>query len=173
MGKGNWTMSKVVGMQELVDRLEKMQSIGTKIGNKALNNGGNIVRKAEIEQAKKHDKWSKGIGVNEIKKYRPKTSKSGKRVVDIGLKGSMSSNKKSNSDSRSTQFDKIRGLYFNNYGFYHNITGEYIAGSNWIGKAYEESADEAYEAIKNEILKELNLWWSKMNLIYTPWYWKH
>lgn len=149
-------MSKILGMQELVDRLDKMQQVGTKIGNKALNSGGDVVKKAEIKQAEKHNKWSKGVGVKEIKKFRPKASKSGKRVIDVGLRSSLGSGKY-NKESRSDQWDKVRGLYFNNYGFYHNITGEYIAGSNWIGKAYEESADAAYEAIRNEVLKELNL----------------
>ena len=157
-------MLKVVGMQELVDKLDKMSVAGQKISTKTLNKAGNIVKKAEIQRAKKHNKYSQNVGWKEIKKFSVKRNKNGARVVDIGIKGSVTKSQKrkdleaqKRGDSRPTQWDRIRGLYFNNYGFYHNITGEYIAGSDWFGKAYEDSADEAYGVIRQELLKELDL----------------
>lgn len=156
-------MLKIQGMQQLVDRLEKMEDAGKRASNVALKKAGEVVKAEQVEQAKKiHNKYSEHIGYNEIKKYQVKVGKTGKRTIDIGLKAPKNSkSKKKNSAStyttRTTHWDKIKGLVFNNYGFYHNRTGQYVAGSNWMGKAYDNSCDEAYRVMTNEIIKELGL----------------
>ena len=157
-------MLEVIGMQQLVDKLEKMQDAGNKIANTALQKAGEVIKEAEVEEAKKHNKYSQDVGWKEIKKYRVRVSKKGTKVIDIGLKASRTASQKkkeakakASGAARATHWDKIRGIYFNNYGFYHNRTGEYIAGSNWMGKAYDKSADEAYEIIRQQLITEMDL----------------
>lgn len=157
-------MSQIKGMQELIDKLQKMEDAGNKIANSALREAGEVVKSAEVEEAKKHNKYSEDVGWKEIKKYNVKLSKKGTKIIDIGLKGSQTPSQKkkdakakASGVARATHWDKIKGLYFNNYGFYHNITGEYVAGSNWLGKAYDKSVDDAYEIIRQKLIKEMEL----------------
>lgn len=157
-------MSQIKGMQELIDKLQKMEDAGNKIANSALREAGEVVKSAEVEEAKKHNKYSEDVGWKEIKKYNVKLSKKGTKIIDIGLKGSQTPSQKkkdakakASGVARATRWDKIKGLYFNNYGFYHNITGEYVAGSNWLGKAYDKSVDDAYEIIRQKLIKEMEL----------------
>lgn len=161
-------MSQIKGMQELIDKLQKMEDAGNKIANSALREAGEVVKSAEVEEAKKahtdNSKYSQNVGWKEIKKYNVRLSKKGTKVIDIGLKGSRTPSQKkkdakaqASGVARATHWDKIKGLYFNNYGFYHNITGEYVAGSNWLGKAYDKSVDDAYEIIRQKLIKEMEL----------------
>lgn len=158
-------MLEIKGMDELIQKLEKMEQTPQKITKKALQKAGEHVKDAEVRVAKsEHNKYWEQVGWKEIKKYGVKTRKKGSQVIDIGLKGKRTASQKkkdaknkASGKSRPTHWDKIKGLWFNNYGFYHNRTGQYVAGSDWIGKAYDESTDEAYEIIRTELLKEMGL----------------
>lgn len=163
MGKYNKLMVK--GMDELLEQLKKMDDAPEKVSKKALQKAGNHVRSVEVEIAKaEHNKYSQNVGWKEIKRYGVRTRKTGSQYVDIGLRGKVSANQKkkdqANKDSgksRPTYWDRIKGLWFNNFGFYHNRTGEYVAGTNWIGKAYDESSEEAYRIVKEELVKGMGL----------------
>lgn len=156
---------EVKGMQELIDALDKMEKVGDKTVNKALREAGDYVKDVEVKVAKsKHKKYSDDVGWKELKRYPIKMGKKGGKFVNIGIRASVSGNqkKKEIADAkagvhRATHWDRIKGLFFNNYGFFHNRTGEYIAGSNWIGEAYENSIEEAYSKIREEIEKGLDL----------------
>ena len=65
MGEVN-RMLEVIGMQQLVDKLEKMQEAGNKIANGALQKAGEIIKQAEVQEAKKHSKYSQDVGWKEI-----------------------------------------------------------------------------------------------------------
>lgn len=154
----------VKGVQELIDYFDK---IGNKsVPKKALKKAGEHVRKVEVEVAKsRHREYSRNnaeSGVNHLKSFPPRIRK-GKGYIDIGLKDK---GKKSN-------WDSIRGLYFNHYGFYHNgwhkegtaenrikkgqKKGKYIAGSRWMDTAYEKSSERAYELLEEGLLEGLDL----------------
>lgn len=162
---GKYNKLEVKGMDELLDQLKKMNDAPEKVSKKALQKAGQHVKDVEVEVAKEeHKKYSQDVGWKEIKKYGVRTRRSGSQYVDIGLRGRRTASQKKKDEanklagkSRPTHWDKIKGLWFVNFGFYHNRTGEYIAGSNWIGKAYEESSEKAYRIIKEEIVKGMGL----------------
>ena len=139
-------MVKVEGIQELVAKLQYMQEIPNKVGNKLLRQAGDHVKEVEVETAKKtHHLYSKDVGWQEIKRLPIRSYRSGNKYIDIGVR------------DRGGDWDKIKGLVFNNYGFRHNLTGRYIAGSNWIRTAYDDSSEQAYRIIREGLLKELKL----------------
>ena len=156
---------EVKGMQELIDDLDKILKVGDKTANNALRKAGDYVKKEEVQVAKQvHDKYSENVGWKELKRYPIKTGKRGGKFVNIGIRASVSGKqkKKESEDAkagvyRATHWDKIKGLWFNNYGFFHNRTGRYVAGSNWIEKAYDNSVEGAYEIVRKEIEEGLNL----------------
>lgn len=134
------------GMQELIDKLQRIQDTPRRIGNKVLKEAAEEVKEVEMDVAyNTHRKYSEDVGYKEIKKYGIRTYRSGSKYIDIGLKGT------------GADWQKIKGLYFNNYGFYHNKTGRFIAGSNWIEKAYEQSREKAYKIIKDGLIREMKL----------------
>lgn len=160
---------EVKGMQELIDALEQMQKVGDKTANKALREAGDYVKKVEVQVAKsKHptmpEGYSEDVGWKELKRYPVKIGKKGGKFVNIGIRANVSGKQKLKESKaaeagvhRATHWDKIKGLWYNNYGFFHNKTGKYVAGSNWIEEAYDNSVKEAYSKIREEIEKGLGL----------------
>lgn len=154
---------EVRGMQELIDTLEQMQKVGDKTANKALREAGDYVKKVEVQVAKsKHNKHSEDVGWKELKRYPVKVGRKGGKFVNIGIRANVSGKQKTKESKdaeagvyRATHWDKIKGLWYNNYGFFHNKTGKYVAGSNWIEEAYDNSVEEAYSKIREEIEKGL------------------
>lgn len=154
---------KVEGIQELIDYFDKIGN--KKVPKKALKKAGEYVRKVEVEVAKStHSRYSRkdaNSGANHIKSFPPRIRK-GKGFVDIGLKDK----------GKESNWNAIRGLYFNHYGFYHNgwqtegtaknrikhgKKGKYIAGSRWMDNAYDKSAEGAYEELEKGLLEGLDL----------------
>lgn len=157
---------KVKGMQQMIDDLDKMVKVMDNVSKEALEVAGEIVKDKEVEVAKKeHNEYSEQVGWKEIKRYPVKIgSKRRSKYVNIGIRAQLTSadkkrdeeNKKAGAH-RPTHWDKIKGLWFNNYGFFHNRTGAYIAGSDWIGQAYDKSVDEAYKVIEEKLAEGLGL----------------
>lgn len=161
---------EVKGMQELVDTLDNMLKVGDKTSKEALQKAGDYVKDKEVTVAKRvHGRgngkgYSQDIGWKELKRYPVKMGKKGGKFVNIGIRASVSGTqkKKELADAkagikRATHYDKIKGLWFNHYGFYHNRTGEYVAGTNWMDSAYDDSVEGAYAIIREQIEKELGL----------------
>ena len=154
---------EVKGIQELIDYFDKIGN--KKVPKKALKKAGEHVKKVEKEVAEStHRRYSRNnsqSGAKHLKSFPPRMRK-GKGFVDIGLKEKGGSN-----------WDNIRGLYFNHYGFYHNgwhkegtaenrikhgkQKGKYIAGSRWMDTAYDKSANKAYELLEEGLLEGLDL----------------
>lgn len=156
---------KVKGMQDLVDQLDKMAKVGDKHVNKALNKAGEKVKKTEIEVAERvHNKYSQKVGVKEIKKYPIKVGKRGGKFINIGIRTNVTASQRRKDEankkagkSRATHWDRVKGLFYNNYGFHHNRSGTYIAGSDWLGQAYEESVEEAFREMKETLEEGMGL----------------
>ena len=156
---------EVKGMQELVDTLDKMLKVGDKTSKQALQKAGDYVKEKEVAVAKRtHNKYSENVGWQELKRYPVKMGRKGGKFVNIGIRASVSGKqkKKEMADAkagikRATHWDKIKGLWFAHYGFYHNRTGNYIAGSNWMDTAYDDSVEGAYKIIRENIEKDLGL----------------
>lgn len=161
---------RVLGTKELLAKLQQISDAPQKCSKKALTKAGTHMRKVQVEEAKKeHNKYSEHVGYNEIKKYGVKT-KGSRQYIDIGLRAKMSAKKKMEEDKRKkealakgdkkarvTHWDKVKGLYFNHYGFFHNLTGEYVAGSGWMDNAYDKGSFEAYKIIADVLRSEMGL----------------
>lgn len=149
---------EVKGIQQLIDYFDKIGN--QKVPKKALDQAGKHVLKVEKEVAQStHNKYTRHVGYNNLKSFPPRVRK-GKGTVDIGIKG-------------SSNWDAVKGLYFNHYGFYHNgwhrehtaknriqkgkSSGKYISGSRWMDNAYEKSSSEAYKILERELLEGLKL----------------
>lgn len=157
------------GMKALLDKLEKMSDLSEEQMDEALKEGAKVVKKTEVDLVKKlHNEYSEDVGWKEIQTYKIKKRRNGARIIQTGIRAKVSKGKAPSKNSgkapksgyskpRNTHWNRVRGLWFNNYGFYHNRTGKYVAGSNWIGKAYENSKEEAYKRIRKKVLKELDL----------------
>lgn len=141
---------EVLGMRELVDILHKYHDTPSKVGNKALKQASEIMLKEEkstLRSMHRKDR-STGKGAANLKIGKIKTYPSGSKFVGVGFTKEMMGG--------SENWKNIKGAYFNHYGFYNNRGGKYVAGSNWLGVAYENASDSSYECIKNIIIAELN-----------------
>lgn len=157
---------KVTGLKELTDKLDKMTTHLDKAGKRALEQAGQIVLDEERAVVKStHNKYSENVGINELKKYPVKIgSKHKSKYINIGIRAKLTSTQKKKDSAnkqagmhRPTHWDRIKGLWYNNYGFFHNRTGKYVTGTDWIGTAYERSIDRAYQKIQSELEKEIKL----------------
>lgn len=138
-------------MQQLIDLFEHQTKV--KVSKKALKSAGEYVLEVERDVAEnRHSKFARPEGAKHLKKFPIRTYR-GSAFIDIGIKGKQSKN----ADTRKTEWDMVRGLYFNHYGFFHNRTGKYIAGSRWMDTAFDKSEKRAFEILSQEMLKELEL----------------
>lgn len=140
---------EVIGMSELVDKLNKYHDAPNRVANKALREAGKAMLEHEKSTLKRmHSKdRSTGKGAANLKVSNIKTYSSGNKYVGVGFTKDMMGG--------SDNWKNIKGAYFNNFGFYNNRGGKYVAGSNWLGVAYENGSNECYNIIKNMILLEL------------------
>lgn len=149
----------------MIDSLDKLAKVGDTHGKKALSKAGDKVKEIEVEVVKEtHHKWSQDVGWKELKKYPVKVGKLGGKFINIGIRANVTSTQrkkdekaKQMGDARPTHWDRIKGLWYNNYGFHHVKTGRYIAGSDWISRAYDNSVEEAYRIIREEMEKGMEL----------------
>lgn len=153
---------QVKGMQELIDYFDKIGD--KKTPKKALRKASEHVLKVEKEVAQqKHNKYSRNnadSGRNHLKKFPPRIRKN-QGFVDVGLK-----------EKGSTEWENIKGLYFNHYGFYHNgwhkqgtrknrlkkgkPIGKYIAGTRWMDVAYDKAEKKAFELLEEGLMEGLD-----------------
>lgn len=140
---------EVKGMQELIDKLERYHDTPNKVGNKALKTAGEKMLQYERDTATRiHNKKSTGKGAKHLKVGNVKTYKSGSKFIGVGFTKDILGG--------GDNWKNVKGLYFQHYGYYNHRGGKYVAGSNWLGIAFEAGADTCYNIIKNEILMELN-----------------
>lgn len=137
---------EVVGMQELIDKLNKYHDAPKRVGTKAVKQAGELMLKYEQNTARQmHSKdRSTGKGAAALKVGRVKSYSSGSKFVGVGFTKDMIG-----------KWDDIKGLYFNHYGYHNNRGGKYIAGSNWLGVAFEKGSNSCYEIMKSVIIAEL------------------
>ena len=142
---------QIKGLQELIDDFEHQTKV--KVSKNALKKAGEYVLGVEKDVVGgRHDKWARPMGINNLKKF-PIRSYRGSAFIDIGIKGK----KTKDADKRKTEWSAVRGLFYNHYGFFHNKSGQYIAGSRWMDVAYEKSEEQAFKILSNEMLKEIGI----------------
>ena len=142
---------QIKGLQELIDDFDNQTKY--KVSKNALKKAGEYVLGVEKDVVGgRHDKWARPMGINNLKKF-PIRSYRGSAFIDIGIKGK----KTKDAEKRKTEWSAVRGLFYNHYGFFHNKSGQYIAGSRWMDVAYEKSEEQAFKILSNEMLKEIGI----------------
>lgn len=140
---------EVIGMSELIDKINKYHDTPNKVGNKALKAASQIVlevEKSTLLSMHRKDR-STGKGAANLKVGNIKTYSSGSKFVGVGF---------TKDKMGGASWDDIKGAYFNHYGWYNNRGGNYVAGSNWLGVAYDKAVDASYTTMKNILIAELN-----------------
>lgn len=97
---------KVDGLKQLIDHFDKINDV--KSVKKAVKAGGDYILQVEKEVAgRTHRKYSTGKGVNQLKLSSVRSRKK-RAFIDAGIK------------SGKSDWDSVKGLYYNHYGFYHS-----------------------------------------------------
>lgn len=146
-------MSKSVeikGMAELIDKIERYHESPKKVGNKALKEASNIMLDSErATLLKMHNKdRSTGKGAKNLKVGRIRSYAGGSKYVGVGF------TKDKIGDGEN--WKNIKGAYFAHYGYHEHRSGKYMAGSNWLGVAFDNASSACYNVIKSTLLAEFN-----------------
>lgn len=138
---------ELIGMSELIDKLEKYHEAPKRAANKALRSASEVMLESEkktLLSMHKKDRAT-GKGAKNLKIGKIKTYSSGNKYIGIGFTKDMLGN-----------WNDIKGAYMQHYGYYEHKSGKYMAGSNWLGVAFEDASKKSYEIIKDTLISELN-----------------
>lgn len=129
------------GFDELVNDLNNLGNIGTKIGRKAVEEGSKIVLAQQIKDAPKDKDGEHGadkLKVTNIKKY-----KSGTVVGKVGIDDS--------------NWDEVDHLYYQHYGFELWKNGERVEPHlGWMNDSFKKVKDKASETMINIVGQEID-----------------
>lgn len=135
------------GIDNLLKRLNKLSNIETKEA---------VIEVAKDMQKAIKDKASTfSDNADEIKAFEPRTYANGSSYVDIGIKSS------------DSDWDKIKGLYFQNYGFYNSgwnfkNTHPYIDNHIlWFNEAIQSIENECKSKLKVKLKEEIQKCWKE------------
>ena len=140
------TTFEVRGMSELIDKLNKYHDSPNRVGNKALREAAEVMLESEkstLLSMHKKDRAT-GKGAKSLKVGKVKAYPSGSRFVGVGFTKDMMG-----------EWDDIKGAYMQHYGYYEHRSGKYMAGSNWLGVAFDKSSNSCYNTIKAVMIAEL------------------
>lgn len=130
------------GFDELVNDLNNLGSIGSKIGRKAVEEGAKVVLEQQKKDAPRSDDGDNGadkLDVVQIKKY----SKSGTVVAKIGIS--------------SENWEDTKSLYFQNYGYEHYKSGNRVeVHLGWINDSFKKCKDKASEIMMKHASNEMD-----------------
>lgn len=125
---------KVDGLNNLINTLDELGTVGDRIGKKAVRAGLNIVlkqQKSDAPRAKNTKNSWKCLKIKKLKKY-----KGGTVWGSAGLGGD--------------DWEKWKGLYYQHFGYIHNLSGEKITKHvGWMNESFEKAKQKA----ENEIIK--------------------
>lgn len=129
------------GFDELVRKLESMGKAGNIIANTALKQGAAII----LNKQKQDSPKDTTAGSKELKVGKIKTAKSSKnKYVQVGIVPGI-------------DFQKAKGIYFQNYGYKNHRTGRYHASTLWIDKSFEKVKEKAMSKVLNILQREMKL----------------
>ena len=130
---------KLSGFDDLFDDLNNLGNVGKKIGRKAVQEGSKIV----LEQQKKDAPKNTSESAKNLKVTKVKTYKSGNTWANIGIDGS--------------NFNEVKGLYFNHYGFELWKNGERVEPHvGWMDESLKKVEDKASEKMMQIVSSELD-----------------
>ncbi|MBN1067174.1 hypothetical protein DVW02_04135 [Clostridium botulinum] len=135
---------KINGINNLINKINKLSNIESE---KVVIDVANDMANSIQERASVFSK-----NANEIKAFKPR--KVGNSIyIDVGLKSSES------------DWEKIKPLYFQNYGFYNkgwNFSGQYYIDEHkmWFDEAIQSKENEVKAKLKNELKKQVSECWN-------------
>lgn len=136
----------ISGIDELINKLEKIGRAGKTVANKALKEAGRVVVAQQKIDAPRHkggpSNGKTKHGGDALKVGRIRTSKSKNSYVQIGI-----------TDAKVWEYAK--GIYFQHHGFYNHRAKKYIAGSQWVTKSFKKVKKEAAKVMKDALKKEI------------------
>lgn len=124
---------EIKGINNLLKRLNKLSNIETK---EAVIEVAKDMQKAIQAKASTFSQ-----NADEIKAFEPRTYSNGSSYIDVGLK------------SGDSDWENIKGLYFQNYGF-HNYGWNFINTHPYITN-HLMWFDEAVQNVENDIKSKL------------------
>ncbi|NFL86229.1 hypothetical protein FDB24_00090 [Clostridium botulinum] len=135
---------KINGINNLINKINKLSNIESE---KAV-----IEVAKDMEKAIKYKASTFSKNSNEIKAFEPK--KFGNNIyIDVGLKSSES------------DWEKIKSLYFQNYGFYNkgwNFSGQYYIAEHkmWFDEVVQSKENECKSKLKAKLKEEIYKCWN-------------
>lgn len=138
---------EIKGIDNLLKRLNKLSNIETK---EAVIEVAGDMQKAIQEKASNFSQ-----NADEIKAFEPRTYGNGNTYVDVGLKSS------------DSDWEKIKGLYFQNYGFYNHgwnfiNTHPYIDNHlMWFDEAVQGAENDCKSKLKAKLKEEVQKAWKE------------
>lgn len=131
---------EIKGIDSLLKRLNKLSNIETK---EAVLEVAKDMQKAIQDKASIFSSNS-----DEIKAFEPRTYTNGSSYIDVGLKSS------------DSDWDKIKGLYFNNYGFHPRGGATYVDKHlMWFDEAVQSAENECKSKLKAKLKEEIAKCW--------------
>ncbi|NFT93936.1 hypothetical protein FDF86_16535 [Clostridium botulinum] len=130
---------QIKGINNLINRIGKLSNIESE---KVVVETAKDMEKAIKEKANTFSE-----NADEIKAFEPKKF-GNSTYIDVGLKSSES------------DWDKIKGMYFNNYS-YHPRGGATLVDSHimWFDETVMTKEDEIKAKLKNELKKQVKECW--------------
>lgn len=126
------------GFDELIDKLDKLENVGDKVKRTAVKKGAEIVLKHFKNSAPADTRNSRrSLKVTSTKKF-----KNGDTWSQVGIDRS--------------NWNKTKGLYFQNYGYVHKRSGKKINKHvGWVSKEFKKVEGQASKVIEQEVKNEL------------------
>lgn len=136
----------ISGVDNLLKRLNKLSNIETKEA---------VIEVAkDMQKAIQYKASTFSDNAEEIKAFDPRTYANGSSYIDIGLKSS------------DSDWSKIKGLYFQNYGFDNhgwNFSGQYHITNHilWFNEAIQGVESECKNKLKAKLKEEIQKCWKE------------
>lgn len=137
---------EIKGIDNLLKRLNKLSNIETKEA---------VIEVAkDMQEAIQNKASTFSQNADEIKAFEPRTYGNGNTYVDIGLK------------SGDSDWGKIKGLYFQNYGFNDygwNFKGQYHITNHlmWFDEAVQSAENDCKTKLKFKLKQEIQKCWNE------------
>lgn len=137
---------EIKGIDNLLKRLNKLSNIETKEA---------VIEVAkDMQEAIQNKASTFSQNADEIKAFEPRTYGNGNTYVDVGL------------NSANSDWKKIKGLYFQNYGFNDygwNFKGQYHITNHlmWFNEAVQSAENDCKSKLKTKLKQEIQKCWNE------------
>lgn len=129
------------GFDDLIEDLNRLGDIGSKIGKKAIEEGSKIVLYQQIKDAPR-DKDNEH-GADKLKLTKIKRYKTGTVIGRVGID--------------SSNWEETKHLYFQHYGFEHYKSGKRVeVHLGWMDDSFKKVGKKAEDTIMEIANKELD-----------------